>query len=121
VSVPLFCSSCCGGFEAVATAAAAAAAGSAAKCTRTTRQSHPPSNPPKLCTRPPPPPQEAQQDSILSFERELDESMARDWAADKGRLMGAIAPYTGLGGAGAWMVVVLADWLACSLACLLAG
>lgn len=44
--------------------------------------------------------QEAQQDSILSFERQLDEAMARDWATDKGRLLGAIAPYTGLGGTG---------------------
>jgi hypothetical protein len=56
-----------------------------------------------LHTQPPAPgaPQEAQQDSILSFERQLDEAMARDWAADKGRLLGAIAPHTGLGGAGA--------------------
>ncbi|KAI8465435.1 MAG: Nup93/Nic96-domain-containing protein [Monoraphidium minutum] len=44
--------------------------------------------------------QEAQQDSILSFERQLDEATARDWAADKGRLLGAVAPYTGLGGGG---------------------
>ncbi|KIZ06517.1 hypothetical protein MNEG_1431 [Monoraphidium neglectum] len=42
--------------------------------------------------------QESQQDGILSFERQLDEATARDWAADKGRLLGAIAPYTGLGG-----------------------
>lgn len=56
-----------------------------------------PSSRPHLWTRA----QEAQQDSILSFERQLDEATSREWAADKGRLLGAIAPYTGLGGGGA--------------------
>ncbi len=46
--------------------------------------------------------QEAQQDTIASFERYMSEDMARDWAADKGRLFGALAPSaSGTGATGA--------------------
>ena len=48
--------------------------------------------------------QEAQQDAISSFERHMDTALAREWAADKGRLLtvggpgGAAAPGGGGGG-----------------------
>lgn len=38
--------------------------------------------------------QEAQQDALLSFERVMQSALARDWAADKGRLFGLMAPAT---------------------------
>eukprot|EP00878_Enallax_costatus_P026786 GHUV01028785.1.p1 GENE.GHUV01028785.1~~GHUV01028785.1.p1 ORF type:complete len:713 (+),score=229.05 GHUV01028785.1:118-2256(+) len=42
--------------------------------------------------------QEAQQDTIMSFERYMNDSMTRDWATDKQGLFSSVAPYTGLGG-----------------------
>lgn len=39
-------------------------------------------------------PQEAQQDALLSFERVMQSALARDWAADKGRLFRLMAPAT---------------------------
>ena len=42
--------------------------------------------------------QEAQHDTIMSFERYMNDSMTRDWATDKQGLFSSIAPYTGLGG-----------------------
>jgi hypothetical protein len=46
-------------------------------------------------------PQEAQQDALLSFERVMQSALARDWAADKGRLFGLMAPATAGGDQGA--------------------
>lgn len=45
--------------------------------------------------------QEAQQDTIMSFERYMNDCMTRDWATDKQGLFSSVAPYTGLGGAAA--------------------
>jgi hypothetical protein len=43
--------------------------------------------------------QEAQQDTLLNFERYMDECLQRGWQGDKSRLFGIIAPHTGLGAA----------------------
>lgn len=37
----------------------------------------------------------------MSFERDMNDCMTRDWAADKQGLFSSVAPYTGLGGGAA--------------------